>query len=315
MTYAPTIFPTLAGRRWAMVNLDALAHTEVPPEGDNPLLDPAICDAWVRGVADGLGVDFTYGGYMEDRSTLWRGHYHDPEVMTHLGVDFNVAAGTPVAVPAACTVVGVLRDPDQSGGWGGRVLIRFTHTPRGTGVPYLLFAHLAHDGLPEVGTTLTLGQTLGVVGPAEQNGGWYPHLHVQGLTQAAVERFGTELVGLDGYGPARDRHWDSDCPDPTQVVGNADLPGIERFDWWETQPRISEEADAQDYRRAERRWVLDKATRHRVGDNARGWSIKHPDGSSRSCTEAEFVLALRAINQEFVRVWFFDGFWSLKLNG
>lgn len=59
---------------------------------------------------------------MEPRDHLWRGHYHNPALMRHTAVDYNVPAGTMVAAPADGTVLRVVRDTSD-GGWGGCVFV------------------------------------------------------------------------------------------------------------------------------------------------------------------------------------------------
>ena len=103
ITPPPILFPALAHARWAYVNLapEAKADPAGATASPNPLNDPAFCAAWVDGVARRRGIDFTYGGYMEPRDHLWRGHYHNPDLMRHTAVDNNVPAGTRVGAPAA----------------------------------------------------------------------------------------------------------------------------------------------------------------------------------------------------------------------
>ena len=73
---APWIFPALAGRRWVGANLDAIARIDFPAtDHGNPLNDPWFCDHWVGEVATRLGADHSWGGWLEDRAHLWRGHY------------------------------------------------------------------------------------------------------------------------------------------------------------------------------------------------------------------------------------------------
>ncbi len=159
----------------------------------NPLLDPAYCAKWVARQAGCKSVDYTYGGYLEDRSFLWRGSYLTAKTgFTHLGVDVNVPAGTPIHCPVPFRIVQALIDPDQDGGWGGMVVVELK---RG-GI--VVFAHLA---LPAVlrmgGSWLPADEPLGWVAPSDRNGGWFPHLHLQGLKSLDL------LNGLDGYGPPR----------------------------------------------------------------------------------------------------------------
>jgi murein DD-endopeptidase MepM/ murein hydrolase activator NlpD len=209
----PFIFPTLTDATWAEADLDRHSLIVPRPGGANPLLDPETCDAFVRSTAEGLGVDLTYGGYGEDRSNLWAGHYHKAGVVIHLGVDFNVPAGTPVIAPEGATVFRVARDPDQDGGWGGFVALALDEEWQGA--RFLIYGHLAHADLPKLGDRLRPGDRVGTVGQPGENGCWYPHLHVQCAQASSLELYGRELERMDGYGTVEDlvRH-----PDPTSMV-------------------------------------------------------------------------------------------------
>jgi hypothetical protein len=211
----PVLFPDLKNSRWAKVDLNALYAKQ---HYGFPIIsqcnDPEYCTSWVNDIARALGVDYTYGGYMEDRSYLWAGHYHDPSRMRHLGIDYNVPAGTRVYYPfdvAAATVMHVLRDKDQDGGWGGRVIVR----PHGVNHPWVIFAHLMHDYLPFEGDLLQRGSYIGTVATSSENGGWYPHLHLQCVAEELVFREG--LDSIDGYG-LNSEHDSESFPNPEDFM-------------------------------------------------------------------------------------------------
>lgn len=211
----PIVLPALIHRRWALVDLDARARAFVGGARPNPLLDPGTCQGFVDGVARDLGVDHTWGGYLEDRSSLWAGHYHDPGTMLHLGVDVNAPAGTVVAAPAACRVARVVRDPDQGGGWGG--VAYFELDVPYEGASHFLYGHLAHASLPEAGRRYAAGELVAMLGTPSENGGWFPHLHVQCLSPDAVAAHWPRLEAIDGYGP-NGLAPRPDMPDPTRLV-------------------------------------------------------------------------------------------------
>lgn len=214
----PVLFPAFADARWATVDLDAEAAAAFPPDIPNPALDPDVCEAFVRDVARRHGCDVTMGGYLEDRARLWRGHYHAPGMTRHLGIDYNVPAGTAVTSPADCFVERVERDPDQGGGWGGVAIVRLALPHRGA--THAMLAHMAHASLPATGARLRRGEALGTVGVPTENGGWFPHLHVQ-LVDAHGRDF-PALGDIDGYGPV-DEVARPDMPDPSAFA--AGLPG------------------------------------------------------------------------------------------
>jgi murein DD-endopeptidase MepM/ murein hydrolase activator NlpD len=219
------LFPALGGASFCEVNLDeeALRWRERYPEqfvgGINPLLDPAICQAFLDELHTRLGTDWSFGGYLEDRHHLLQGSYLERTGgFVHLGVDFSVPQGTLVAAPRAATVFLVDDDQDRDGGWGPRVFLKLEGEPPDD--PLLIFAHL--QGIEVTpGTRLSRGATFAEVGGPPDNGNWVPHLHVQAissnrLVEVLIERF----EELDGYGlPARLESLRVSFPDPLPLIG------------------------------------------------------------------------------------------------
>ena len=218
MAEGPWIFPALAGRRWARSDLDALARVEFPATyGRNPLNHPGFCDRWVSKVASRLGADHCWGGWLEDRAHLWRGHYLPDGCTIHLGIDLNAPAGTTVPAPVSGEVVHAVPCCASGGGWGGWFVVR-ADSPAGSAV-YVLLGHLAHAGLPQAGERLVRGTPAGVIGTPHENGGWYPHLHLQAISGDAWEavQHAPDAL-LDGYGYA-DADLSRLFPDPAPLAG------------------------------------------------------------------------------------------------
>ena len=183
------LFPGLEGD-WSKLNVDDIAVDackllNIGPNDPNPFLDPETVDNWMGFVHKLLRCDYSYGGYLEDRSTLWRGDYQKPGELIHLGVDFNVSEGVVVTMPTWGKLVHSFNDPDQNGGWGGKLIFECKQG-------YLLFGHLK-DIPNDIGTKYSPGHKIGVVAEAECNGGWGPHLHLQ-----LMREFNPDV---DGYGP------------------------------------------------------------------------------------------------------------------
>ncbi len=179
------LFPQYTKRRWVCLPLGTLALAEQKPGQRNPLLDPDYCGKWVDRLLRRYHADFSYGGWFEDRSVLWRGHYMRPGFAYHLGIDFAVPEQSQVYSPTSGKVVQVWHDPDTNGGWGGRLTIELK--PR----LYLILAHL-DEICPPVGGRVRPGQLLATVGGPPDNGNWRPHLHVQ-LVRGSYKN-------IDGYG-------------------------------------------------------------------------------------------------------------------
>jgi hypothetical protein len=193
------------------LNLDAHAIACFRAAPTSPLLDPTFCGAWVKHLHRLNGLDVSYGGYLEDRSFMWAGSYLRPDRAVHLGVDVNAEEGWCVRCPVPFKVVEVREDPDREGGWGSRVTVELRHGG------LLIFAHLRPtvNGHPEVGQEYPADTWLGSVAGWQDNGGWYPHLHLQGLAYA-----GQLAHHLDGYGPASP-HNEELYPDPLELLARA----------------------------------------------------------------------------------------------
>ena len=186
------MFPTInSPEDWITVNLDDLAKKFYAdnPTGStknrkgNSLLDPTQLE--LQMAVQGVGLK-SYGGHLEDRSNIWRGHYMMPDRPIHVGVDINVAPMTAVCLPAEGALIGDTVDNDQQGGWGGKLLFRI-------GGKLVIFAHLDPNLLLEVrGKTYPAGTPIGVVGRKTNNGGWHSHLHIQVVDSL-------EDVDEDGY--------------------------------------------------------------------------------------------------------------------
>lgn len=200
------IFPDLNNVTSGYLNLNLeaerwLAENRAPGEA-NPLLDPSVSQRFVEVLHRDLGLDVSYGGWLEDRSALWEGSYLDATGMyLHLGVDVNAPVGTRVAVDVAADVIAVDDDSPLVGGWGNRVIVALRDAP-----VVLMYAHLAGGIRCVAGDALAPGDTFAEIGPPEQNGWWFSHVHVQAVNKEYfLSLSDQERRDLDGYGHASDR--------------------------------------------------------------------------------------------------------------
>lgn len=213
------LLPTMDLQRACEVNLDAAAIEWVARHGagnENRLLQPAVTQQMLDELHTKLGVSWSYGSYLEDRSTLLRGSYLDDSGgHIHLGVDVNVPPGTPIAAPCDATVANIFDDGDEQQGWGPRLILR----PCDESAPYIVLGHLTPLRF-KVGEPVLTGQILAEVAPPPFNGYWFPHLHVQLLARGAVPRHEADAYrSLDGYGHSRDLETlKQDYPDPIHLV-------------------------------------------------------------------------------------------------
>jgi murein DD-endopeptidase MepM/ murein hydrolase activator NlpD len=214
------IFPQLAGKPSKEVNLNSLAQEWFTREfgkmpDNNPLIDPEICQKMVQDFHAQNGVAFSYGGYLEDRSTVWAGSYLQPKnTFLHLAVDFNAEPGTEVAVDQEAEVVFTGDDTPLIGGWGVHVMLKLIKHPI-----YLLYAHLGSGVSCRAGDILAAGTVFARLGTPATNGHWYSHVHVQALTPEAYEQYAQDFDSLDGYGKVSEKaSLAQQFPDPMQWV-------------------------------------------------------------------------------------------------
>lgn len=207
------LFPELRHASWGYLNLSLVAQDRLSSVriGDpNPMLDPAQCSEMIAAAHTERSLDCSYGGWLENRRELWHGSYLDEcGHHIHLGVDFNVPAGTQVAAEHDGDIVTVDNDTPEVSGWGTRVILR-PHDPT---IPVLIYGHLGPQPALRAGDRVRLGDTIGRVGEPHDNGGWFPHLHVQCVAR------GVDPLTLDGYG--NERHLavlSRTCPDPLRFV-------------------------------------------------------------------------------------------------
>ncbi len=195
---ANKLFPSLHGK-WLTTPIDLSVEADkLPSEGENPALNPEWCAAKMAEFHKAMGVDYSFGGWMEDRTKLWRNHYFDKNTVIHLGVDYYVPEGTWVQLPKPGRLILTEQDPDRNGGWGGRQVFQI-------GEFFVIFAHMCNM-YGQVGRNFNEGFMIGQIAAPELNGGWFPHLHVQCCR--------TYSSTTDGYSSTRR---ENDFPDPEVI--------------------------------------------------------------------------------------------------
>jgi murein DD-endopeptidase MepM/ murein hydrolase activator NlpD len=213
------IYPTFKNKKGAEINLNELAkvwfqkrYSTFPDP--NPLTDPPTCQKMLEEYYTEHELDYSYGGYLEDRSVIWRGNYlakHNTYI--HLGIDYNAPAGTPVAADVRAEVILVDDDTPLDGGWGPYVMFKIVHEPI-----ILLYAHLG-DITCKAGQLLSPREQFANIGAPNSNGRWYPHVHGQALTVETYEKYKHNIDALDGYGHAGDAcALQTQFPDPSQWI-------------------------------------------------------------------------------------------------
>jgi murein DD-endopeptidase MepM/ murein hydrolase activator NlpD len=192
------VFPSLAGQPACEINLNSIAIQWLRQHPSEPIPEKGLsAQTHLQMIIQAQrehGVAYSYGGWMEDRSTLLKGTYLDEEKKyMHVGVDINAPEGTPVAVSREGTVIHIDDDHPEEGGWGPRVIIQVKDSPIA-----LIYTHLDPEILCKVGDILRPGTVFAKIGPPSHNGGWFSHLHVQALSQEALAMFKKDPGSIDG---------------------------------------------------------------------------------------------------------------------
>jgi len=151
--------------------LFAALHAQTVGAGITSHGDRAIC----------VGVN----GYDEARvfytSPAFMGKTPLDETRTvHLAIDLTLEAGSAVFAPIAGKVHG-FEDATQQLDYGPLIVLRHD----GGGVPFFtLYGHLSRESLDGlfIGQPIAAGQRIGWIGSAPVNGDWWPHVHIQLIT-------------------------------------------------------------------------------------------------------------------------------------
>jgi hypothetical protein len=201
----------LVTRGFGLLDLNERAIALNMGKNNNPYLDPKKCAQMVSDFHQELGIKWSFGGYLEDRSILWRDSYLETtKKFLHLGIDVNLPAGTPVASAIPLEVIITDDDHDLDGGWGPRIIA----IPQNDPSRLVIFAHLA-DISVRPGDRISSDVPFAVVGAAPLNGNWYPHYHIQQLNTARIpnlifdnaqKKIIQGLAEIDGYGRQEDYH-------------------------------------------------------------------------------------------------------------
>jgi 4-aminobutyrate aminotransferase-like enzyme/Ser/Thr protein kinase RdoA (MazF antagonist) len=130
----------------------------------------------------------------------------------HLGVDLTLPPGSPVHAPIAGAVHG-FEDARATLDYGPVIVLRHD----ADGIPfYTLYGHLSRASLAglRVGQPIAAGQRIGWVGAPPENGDWWPHVHVQLITDLLDIPCNFNGSAL----PSQRAVWKSLSPDPNLIL-------------------------------------------------------------------------------------------------
>ncbi len=174
------IFKNLEGK-WKELNLNEEAEQD--PEIN--FSDPDECDKWLQELHRSYGVDYSYGGFLENRSFIWKDHYNVKDgLFIHEGADFNVPLGTEVFLFEEGEVVEIIRDTEMHGGWGNAIVFWIPKIEK-----YVIYAHMDQDLFVSSREKYPKGSKVGSVGSQDQNGHYFPHLHLQFMDKEFASKY------------------------------------------------------------------------------------------------------------------------------
>ena len=155
-----------------------------------------------------------YGGYLEKRGIYTAGQYVKKPGSArniHIGVDVWWDPGTPVFAPYTGKVHSFAYN-DKPLDYGGTIILEHRENDL---LFYTLYGHLSKDSLSRIKTGMTIerGQQFCRLGDREENGGWYPHLHLQLIK--SMMNFSGDYPGVVA---AKNRRIIENCPNPEFMV-------------------------------------------------------------------------------------------------
>jgi murein DD-endopeptidase MepM/ murein hydrolase activator NlpD len=220
------IFPSLKNKVFGYVNLnlEARKYTDeknLSTETQNLFLNPDSCQEMVDYVHQKYNLDFSFGGWMEDRSFLWKNSYlENHNTFIHLGIDVQVPSGTEVSAGFDGIVSRIECDNPLDGGWGTMIILKHDNEP-----VFMIHAHLDTEISVKEGDKIKKGTILGKVGKAPENGNWFPHLHLQTVSAELYEKVAKEgsWEAFDGYGLKEEIAYNAKhYPDPMNYISLSD---------------------------------------------------------------------------------------------
>ena len=130
------------------------------------------------------GKKWGIGKYLEERKNILKGSINiiNEKRIYHLGLDIIVPYNSVVFCPLD-GYVHKLGKENQKGNYGGYLILKHqvnNHTF------YSLYGHLKTPHKVQLGEKILAGQELALIGKESDSGGWFCHLHLQIITQKAM---------------------------------------------------------------------------------------------------------------------------------
>ncbi len=161
------------------------------------------------------------GGYDEARliyaaPAFAGGAVVDERRTVHIGLDLTMPAGSPIHAPFDGVVHG-FEDAATRLDYGPVIVLRHDIPGEAPVTFYTLYGHLSRQSLEglHAGKPVKAGERFATIGPPPENGDWWPHVHVQVITDML-----DVPCNFNGVAPHSQRAtWLSLCPDPNLMLG------------------------------------------------------------------------------------------------
>jgi 4-aminobutyrate aminotransferase-like enzyme/Ser/Thr protein kinase RdoA (MazF antagonist)/murein DD-endopeptidase MepM/ murein hydrolase activator NlpD len=168
-----------------------------------------------------VGAAIGVGGYNEARLIYAADAYAGGPVTAerrtvHLGIDVTMPAGSPLFAPLDGVVHG-FEDATARLDYGPVIVLRHDIPGDEPASFYTLYGHLDRGSLEglQIGKPVKAGQPIGAIGAPPANGDWWPHAHVQIITDML-----DVPCNFNGVAPASQRStWLSISPDTNLILG------------------------------------------------------------------------------------------------
>ena len=130
------------------------------------------------------GMSWGIGKYLEERRNILRGSINiiNEKRIYHLGLDIIVPYNSVVFCPLD-GYVHKLGKETQKGNYGGYLVLKHQVNNQ---TFYSLYGHLKTPHKVQLGQEVVAGQELALIGKESDSGGWFCHLHLQLITQKAM---------------------------------------------------------------------------------------------------------------------------------
>jgi murein DD-endopeptidase MepM/ murein hydrolase activator NlpD len=130
------------------------------------------------------GKKWGIGKYLEERKNILRGSINiiNEKRIYHLGLDIIVPYNSVVFCPLDGYVYNLGKET-QKGNYGGYLILKHKINNE---IFYSLYGHIKTPHKVQLGQKILAGQELARIGKETDSGGWFCHLHLQIITQKAM---------------------------------------------------------------------------------------------------------------------------------